>query len=430
MPKEIAPGVEVETVADILGDTPPAFLEVETPLEMPRIDLTPAEPALGIHFGMPDELYHELPCASKTHLVNLLASSTIFWSKSWLNPEHVKDEREKIEKAIKDEKLYRMVGKAYHAMILEGHRAYEDRFYVAPDPREYPKALRLVDEVKQAIVERNGKPVSTVDIPDQPGKTRRAAKDDWIAQLVQMDRSVEVWDDIVAKATRIAGNRALISVDDDRQIRVAARMIAQDPQLAKAFKGGYPEVTLVWRDPRQGVLMKARIDYLKLRLVVDLKSFQNSQGRSIRRAIIRAISENNYAFQPAVYLQGVDEVRKLIRERGASAVHFHGGMAEGPKSVDEGGEACEALEFAFRWAKVDAPDRWLWVFQQKGEAPVTRGYYHPLGSTYHTIATQTVVDGIRSFRRNAEIYGADPWLDLAEIDDLTEDELPLWGLDI
>lgn len=429
MPRDIG-GIEVETVGDILGDTVPEFLEVESALEMPRIDLTPPEPKLGIHFNMPEEEYHELPCASKTHLVHLTGSPTIFWAQGWINREKVLDEREKIADAIRKEKVYRLEGKAYHAMILEGRQAYEDRFHVAPDPREYPKALRLADEIKQAIVERNGKPVSSVDVQDQPGKTRRATKDDWVEQLVRMDRSVEVWDDIVARAERIAGGRALISVDTDRQIRIAARMIAQDPQLVKAFKGGYPEVTLVWRDPRQGVLMKARVDYLKLRLAVDLKTFQNTQKRQIRRAIIRAISENNYAFQPAVYLQGIDEVRKLVRRHGASAIHFHGDLAEGPKSVDEGGEACEAMEFALRWAMVTEPDRWLWVFQQKGEAPVTRGYYHPLGSSYHSIAVQTMVEAVRTFRRCAEIYGNDPWLDLEEIDDLTEDELPLWGLDI
>lgn len=420
MPKDIG-GVEVETVADIIGDTPGEFLEVDSRLEMPRIDLTPDDPALGIHFNMPEELYHELPCASKTHLVNLAASPTIFWAQGWLNRDKVLDKREKVAKAIKDEKLYRVVGKAYHAMILEGRQAYESRFYVAPDPREHPKALRLVDEIKQAITERNGKPVTTVDVEGEPGKTRRASKDDWVAQLVAMDRTAEVWDDIMARAQRMAGTRAMISVDDDRQIRIAARMIAQDPQLAKAFKGGFPEVTLIWRDPRQGVLMKARVDYLKLRLVVDLKSFQNTQKRSIRRAIIRTLSENNYAFQPAVYLQGVEEVRKLIRDHGASAIHLHGDM---------GDRAGEATEFAFRWAKVTDPDRWLWCFQQKGDAPVTRGYYHPLATTYHSIAVQTMVEAVRTFRRCAEIYGTDPWLDLEEIDDLTEEELPLWSLDI
>lgn len=411
-PVEISPGLIVETVGDILGDTPREFLEVEDPLEMPRIEGTPDDPALGIHFGMAEEDYHRLPCFSNSYLRAILASPTLFWSRSWMN-------------SAREEKSadHLTLGKAYHAMILEGHQAYGSRFYPKPDASDFPDALRTADEIKQAIAARDHKPVTRIDVDGEEGKTRTAVKADHVAQLVRIDRSVQVWDDIIAKTERAAAGRTLIPADEDHRIRLAARMIAQDPQLAKAFRGGYPEVTLIWRDPRQGVLMKARVDYLKLMAVVDLKTFVNNRDRSVRRAITRAIGENGYCLQPAVYMQGVDEVRKLIRAHGASAIHIHGDAGDD--------DIAERQAWAMKWAGFEGHDRFLFVFQQKGSAPVTRGYYYPLSGTVHAIACSMVVDGTRRFRECTEIYGADvPWLDLAEIDDLDESEIPTWSLEI
>ena len=172
--------------------------------------------------------------------------------------------------------------------------------------------MRLVSKTKA-----KAKPVSKVDAPDLgEGKTRPAKKEDWVAQLAALDRSIPIWDRIVAKAERMAAGREMIRPDDDRRIRIAARMIRQDPELVKAFTGGWAEVTLIWRDERQGVLCKARVDYLKLKAVIDLKSFANSRDRSIRNSIIREIAEHRYSLQPAHYLEGIEAVRKIGRVDG------------------------------------------------------------------------------------------------------------------
>ncbi len=410
MPKEIAPGVEVNTLADIIGDTT-EFIEVESALDMPAIEGTPEPLAIGIHFNVAEEDYHAIPATSKSLLRYTLASPTIGWAKSWLNPNREEKSADHLT-----------VGKAYHAMILEGPKAYESRFYVMPSKAEHPDALEAVAEIKAAIEKCGAKPISKADAPDLgEGKTRPAKKEDWEAQLAALDRTVPIWGRIVAKAEKAANGRALITPDDDRRIRVAARMIKQDPELLKAFSGGWPEVTLIWRDERQGVLCKARIDYLKFKAAVDLKSFENRQERSVRNSIIRAIAEYRYSLQPAHYLEGIDIVRKLVRKHGASVIHYHG----------EDSEAAEAAQaWAFRWASYDGPVRWLWVFQQKGDAPVTRGLYHPLGGTIHAIAQGMIIDGLRRFREAVEIYGTDPWLDLGEIEELHDEDIPAWGLEI
>lgn len=426
-------GEKYGTVGDILDPnassyTQPDFIEVDGPLEMPMIEGTPDPLEPGIYFDMPDEVYHKIPAFSCSLAKLLLASPTIGWASSWLNP--------KKEESKKD---HLTVGKAYHAMILEGVKAYEARFYPMPEKSDYPEALEKVDQVKAAIEARNEKPVSRVDAPDLgEGKTRAAKKEDWVAQLAALDRSVEIWEVIKAKHEKRARGRDLISVEDDHQIRVAARMINQDPQLAQAFKGGWAEVTLIWRDERQGVLCKCRTDYLKLKGVVDLKSFANKNDRSIRNSIIREVAQYRMSLQPAHYLPGIEAVRKLVREHGASVVHNWRleqeraleteGLANSVDLYDE--RHSDQTTWAMRWAAYQEPDRWLWVFQQKGEAPVTRGLYHPLGGSIHSISQMMIVTALRTFREFTETFGVEPWLDLEEIGELTDEDIPAWGIDI
>lgn len=417
MTKQVAPGLEVETLGEMI-DGPSEFIEVESALEMPSIKDQPFTLPVGIHFGIPEEDYFRIEAVSKTLIRYILASPTIGWAESWLNPGKEEKKAEHLT-----------IGKAYHAMILEGPAEYEARFYPGPVKDDFPKALDGVTEIKEAIKRRDGKPVSTVPAPEiGPEASRPARKEDWVAQLHGMDRTVEIWDMIKAKAEARAAGRTIINPEDDKRIRVAARMIKQDPELAKAFSGGHAEVTLIWRDERQGVLCKCRIDYLKLKAAIDLKSFANSRDRSIRNSIIREIAEHRYSLQPAFYMDGIDAVKKLVRKSGGEAIFYHvdGGDIDDAKRA----KMAEATEFAQRWAGYDGPTRWLWVFQQKGDAPVTRGFYHPLGGSIHAIARSMCVDGIRRFRESVEIYGTDPWLDLAEIDELTDEDIPAWGLEI
>lgn len=405
---------EPQTVGEILtGEPTPEreYLEVDEALAMPlREGQELWEP--GIYFDVPEHIYHQIPALSNSGIRNLLASPTKFWAESWLNPEKEYEGKEHF-----------VLGHAYHTMILEGDKAYKDRFFVPPDKADYPKALHNHTEIKDAIKAANGTPVSKVPSEENPELMRAAKKADHVAQLVKLDRSVHVWDDIMAKAEKKAAGRPFIPSEEDKRIRIAARMIAQDPQLQKAVRNGWPEVTIIYRDPRQGVLIKTRLDYLKFKAVVDLKSFANRNNLSVRNAITRHIAEYRLFTQPAVYLLGVDEMRKLVRKHGVSVVHVYGEDPD-PERVEQ------AQTWALKWAAYNGIDRWLWVFQQKGNAPVTRGYWHPLASTVHSIAQSTVVDACRSFRTNAEIYGVDPWLDLEEIDDLHDDEIPSWGLDI
>jgi hypothetical protein len=87
------------------------------------------------------------------------------------------------------------------------------------------------------------------------------------------------------------------------------------------------------------------------------------------------------------------------------------------------------VDAGFLKALVDAPDRhFLFVFQQKGPAPLARGMLLPPGITLdlgrHELAEATYL-----FARCWQTYGADPWLDVSEIEAFDTTEFPAYIAD-
>jgi hypothetical protein len=64
------------------------------------------------------------------------------------------------------------------------------------------------------------------------------------------------------------------------------------------------------------------------------------------------------------------------------------------------------------------------VFQQKGDAPITRGVFYPLAGTTHMITCDIVLSVKRKFRTFSETFGTDPWLDTAPIYTIADEDIP------
>lgn len=394
-------GLDVETVGEIM-DGPEASPAAIGPFKPPVLDGTPELPAPGIYFNMPDELYHSLPALSSSGIKKLASSPMLFWaSTTWLNEECAKQKAE----AEKD-KDHLNIGKAYHCRILEGREAYERRFVVALDKASIEGCLESSDEIKNRIRELGEKPLGTITEADGISK-RAAKKEDWINQLLELEPDARIMARIVEEFEEEHRGKTVIPADVHMRIELAARMIQLDEGLCKAFTGGHPEVVLIWNCPRTGVPMKARVDYLKIRAMVDLKSIANQRERSIENAIRFEIASYHYNIQPSVYFEGADEVRKLVRKHGASVVH----------GLDD-------PTWALQWARHQEPDKWLWVFQQKGIAPITRGAWYPRAGTVKMISDDIVLRMKRRFREYAESMGMEPWLDVAPPYELADEDIP------
>ena len=390
----------METVAEILGDaTGEAAVER---IEPPRHPHQPAFPQPGIYFGMPEDVYHSIHACSASGLKKLSVSSMDYWAHSVLNLDRDED------KVVENGQLTgKGLGRAYHTRICEGPAAFARAYYVTLDK----DLVRLEAEAaKKPICETIADIRAAID--EAGAKPKGTAKEALIDQLLDLDPQAFVWDRLVAAHNAAHAGKTPISPKLYRRIEIAAAMINGDPQLKDAFNGGHAEVSLFWYDEATGIPCKARLDYLKLTAWVDLKSFANKQGKPVQRAIDMAISHEKYFIPVVFYGQAIAAVKKLVKANGAAAVFTPDGKGGWEHGHDQ-------AQWAWKWAHQPEPEA-LFVFQQTGVAPVTRGRIMPPGTTF-TVTEFAVSSLKRRWRICAETFGTDPWIDIEPVT-RTEDE--------
>lgn len=336
----------------------------------------------GIYFGLPEEDYHAQPRLSNSGIKHLLCSPTDFWVRSWMNPDREMDE---------DDSAARQAGNAYHARILEGKDAFYSRYYIDLDPANYPDAIRTVDELKAALPE---------------GEKKSGSKPVLIERLLASNPDAIIWDTLKAEHEQANEGKIPLAPDFVKRIEIAAAFIEKHPDLSKAFTGGYPEVSIFWTD-ENGIKMKSRVDYLKMRATVDLKSFGNQFGKPIDYAVTYSMASYKYHYQAAVYDEAVRAAKDMLK------VH-------GPKIVS--GEVDQ--EWLEKFAGVDEW-QFLFVFQQTGVAPVARGYVFPRNLTYDC-GRIAVNEAKRRYLECLETYGTDYWIDMTDVRSFDDDEFPVF----
>lgn len=394
---------DILTAADRARGIEPATPKVAAAFTPAMLPQTPPLPADGIYFGMPEEAYHALPALSASGIKDLCASPMLYWARSaWLSEKRRTEEAERL--ARPDERMFRTIGKAYHCRILEGAEEYAKRFARELGAEECKDALESTDQIKAAIAHHKAKPVSKVpdELPDGSPYERAAKKDDWIAQLLAIDPQARVLTELRRLHAQANAGKSFIPFDAHEQIEIAAAMIEGDEELRHAVKGGYPEVTLIWHCAETGVPMKARVDRLKLKAAVDLKSFENKYGRAVEHAIRYAIASYNYNIQPSVYVEGIQVCRKLDAR---PVVCGH----EQTPPWDEPRKSVEA--WVAKWASETDEPEWWWLFQSKGIAPVSRLVQYPLQGVTRKITDEIVRQAKLRFRHFSETFGLDPWVD-------------------
>lgn len=347
----------------------------------------------GIYFGLAEEDYFAIEALSASGMKYLRMSPLDFWSRSWMN--NLRDED------LGDESDAKVLGKAYHARILEGSDAFNSRFAADLDPSDFPEALHTAEQIKSRIREIN----EDADVKVKLSGT----KDELAARLIEIDPRVKLWDAICdAYAKRHPGKEFIAQRLIDK-IEFAVRMIESKPDLKHDFKDGMPEVTVVYRCPDTEVLCKLRMDYLKPHGIRDLKSFSNTQERPIRDAIMREFANRRMAFQAAWYVDGARFI----------APHVKAGRVFG--DVDQS---------FLKQLAANHKKTFKFVFVQKGPAPLARGWEFPDALSTFQIA-KTRNDTMKQlFRECLDAYpeGA-PWVDAVGTEAFTDDEMPLYATD-
>jgi hypothetical protein len=76
---------------------------------------------------------------------------------------------------------------------------------------------------------------------------------------------------------------------------------------------GQSQVSVFWTDP-DGVRCKCRFDYLRIKAVIDVKTFAAAEGVEIVEAFWNAISRFAYDMQAAHYLEGRAAIHDLVAQ--------------------------------------------------------------------------------------------------------------------
>lgn len=333
----------------------------------------------GVYFGLPEDEYHAAKAFSASGIKNMLVSSMDFWARSWMNP--LKDDEE--------DSAARAVGKAYHMRIVEGSDRFYENYAAALDPADYPNVLRTSDEIKAAL--------------EHAGLKKSGNKADLVARLTENNPNVQIWDVMLEDHQKFNEGKTLLAADLIRKIELSAAMIEKHPKLKKAFAGGYPEVSIFWHD-ESGIPMKSRLDFMKIRAIVDLKTFSNPFGKPIDRAVTYAMASYKYHIQVAVYFEAVEYAKRLIQQ----------GKIFG--EVEKG--------WSKKFIEADEPELFF-VFQQTGVSPVARGYILPKTLIYDCAKVE-VRDAKTTFINCVKTFGVEPWLDMTDIRSLEDHEFPIW----
>lgn len=370
-----------------------------------RTDLNPEGPPLpasipgfqeGIFFGMDEAVYHAIPALSASGIRLLRISPLEFWMQSIMNPE-----RDLIEEET--DSFAKTLGSAYHSRICEGKAVFDSRFAPKIDPRDYKDVLETADDLKSVIKSHN-------EIVGKDGKINvTGSKPELIERVLTINPAAKIWDVICESYYGEHKGKQFLPWKYIRRIETAAKMIEADPQLGRAFTGGASEVSVCWICPTHRIPMKIRVDYLKAKSLVELKSYSNPNGRQIDRAITSAFAGRRYHIAAALYDEGVNMIADLI------------------KAGNVFGEHDPAL---IRALEAGHEKTYLMVFQHSGFAPIVRGKILPKESMFFQ-AGQTEVDaGKMLYRTCMEKFGPNvPWIDAAPIESFDDANIPSYGLE-
>lgn len=362
----------------------------------PSIDVGAHAP--GIYFGMPEEEYHADRSMSASGVKDIHVTPLTFWMKSGFNPSKSNESSEPQER-----------GKAFHTRLLEGMEAFNERYAVAPEIEDYPEAIDGGEALKERCRELGLK---------VGGKIA-----DLCARIREADPDAVLWPEIVETARLFAEKhgRIIIKRKLADEIQRQVRIIEMHPGTEKALRGGYCEVSIFWIDAETGVPMKSRIDYLKARAAVEMKTFTNPFGKPIDAAIAGNVANNKYFVDAIVRLNAIEHAKMMLRKNGMAIVHGEPPSAEWLNAFAADGP--HTFVFLFLEAG-DVPNVRVREFKQRErEGAKDQNLYWMKG---HAMYRQ----GVELYRQMFDHYGADlPWIDPQPLRPFYDSDFAVWALE-
>lgn len=109
--------------------------------------------------------------------------------------------------------------------------------------------------------------------------------------------------------------RKLVSRADFAKIEEATQMLKDNEEVRGYFQRGFAEVSIFWIDPRTGMRLKMRVDYLRTFGIIDLKRNKEIEDDPLGWVI----ESHGWDIQTELYKQGVIEIRKSLKAKTAKA---------------------------------------------------------------------------------------------------------------
>lgn len=255
----------------------------------------------GVYLNLDADRYFRQETRGSSDWVKIHQLGYGWWWQSGYNPDHV----EVPNKA-------RNYGSALHAIMLEGIAAYEARFAVEPDPRDFPGLVVTIPQIKAALTEAG---YSTAG-------TSKFTKDDWVGEMLSKLPNVPCWDLILEDFRTEAGLRDVVKSVEDRMLRLM-RDVAVSPDredniairnllVESEAHPSLAEVSVF--STIDGIRRRWRIDKMLPGADMDLKSVGQWRGRPLKYEIGEVLARNGWDVQRADYHIGRTEAYRLIRE--------------------------------------------------------------------------------------------------------------------
>jgi hypothetical protein len=310
-------------------------------VEAPEIPAEAKPLADGIYFGLSDQQYHADPALGSSGLKKLVDNAPDFWWSSWMNP--ARDEES-------DDTPSKIFGRQLHQCVLEG----VDKFKSGHSPQYHP-----------------------------------GNRKDGIAEIA---------------AIREEG-KVPVKFRDWQRILAASAFIKANKNLANAFTGGQPEVSVFWTV--DGVRFKARFDYLKTRAITDLKSIRSKNEKPFQMQCMDAIANYDYPVSAEHYSEGRRQMINLLKRDAVFGAEENGVRI--PWLIELAG-----IPFAF-----------VFVFWKAEGSPITSGFTLSPQNSLLEIGRRRITRAVQNYRLFMEEFGTDTaWVLNEPLKEIDETDLP------
>lgn len=235
---------------------------------------------------------------------------------------------------------------------------------------------------------------------------------------------VSEFDDFRSKASREwrdeqnARGKTILTASEDRRVRHMANLILLHPEFREALTEGMSEVSVLFT--WQGLPMRARIDKLLPRFVIDLKSFGgHSRGRDAKDKALRIVAERHYDVQRFIY----DRAREVM-------IDF---IKAGKVYGADAGQA----EWLRRMATVEDWS-WVWIFFQRRDdsgatprAPVVQPIERPRFDITFDTGRRKAEAAAANYRSYVARFGlTEPWALIEPLWRPLDHDFPSWLSDV